>query len=42
MGKIRQNARESKKQPLTTNKEKKAAKQAKKHALDSVQPLISR
>ena len=31
--------RESKKQPLLTPKEKKAAKQAKKHAGDSV-PLI--
>jgi hypothetical protein len=40
MGKIRQNNKEAKKQPLLTPKEKKAAKRDKKHAGDAV-PLIS-
>jgi hypothetical protein len=39
MGKIRKDAREAKKQPTLTPKEKKAAKQAKKHASDIV-PFI--
>lgn len=39
MGKIRQSNKEAKKQPLHTAKEKKAAKQTKKHAGDTV-PLI--
>lgn len=39
MGKERQNNKEAKKQPVMTAKEKKAAKQAKKHAADVV-PLI--
>jgi hypothetical protein len=41
MGKIRQNSKEPKKQPALNPKEKKAAKQAKKHALDVV-PLVPR
>ena len=36
MSKNQRSNRESKKQPLLTPKEKKAAKQAKKHAGDSV------
>ena len=39
MSKSQQSNREGKKQPLLTPKEKKAAKQAKKHAGDAV-PLI--
>lgn len=39
MGKIRQNNKEAKKQPTLTPKEKKAAKQARKHASDIV-PLL--
>jgi len=39
MGKIRQSNKEAKKQPAKNTKEKKAAKQAKKHAHD-VAPLI--
>jgi hypothetical protein len=39
MSKHERSNRESKKQPLLTPKEKKAAKRAKKHAEDSV-PLI--
>ncbi len=39
MGKIRQGNKETKKQPAMNPKEKKAAKQAKKHAHDVV-PLI--
>ena len=41
MGKIRQGNKEVKKQPVMTPKEKKAAKQAKKHASDIV-PFITR
>lgn len=41
MGKVRQGNKEVKKQPVMTPKEKKAAKQAKKHASDIV-PLITR
>lgn len=41
MGKIRQGNKEQKKQPAMTPKQKKAAKQVKKHAGDSV-PLIVR
>lgn len=41
MGKVRQSTKEAKKQPVLTPKEKKAAKQAKKHASDIV-PLITR
>ncbi|HTY98741.1 MAG TPA: hypothetical protein VMB75_02820 [Rhodocyclaceae bacterium] len=40
MGKIRQSNKEARKQPAMTPKEKKAAKQAKKHAGDSV-PLVT-
>jgi len=39
MGKARQSNKEMKKQPALTPKEKKAAKHAKKHAMDVV-PLI--
>lgn len=39
MGKVRQSNKEAKKQPAMTPKEKKAAKQVKKHAGDSV-PLV--
>lgn len=41
MGKARQNNKEAKKQPVMTPKEKKAAKNAKKHASDVV-PMIPR
>lgn len=41
MGKERHNSKEAKKQALKTPKEKKAAKQAKKHASDIV-PIITR
>lgn len=41
MGKPKQTKKESKKQPLLTPKEKKAAKQAKKHAHD-IQPIVPR
>ena len=41
MGKVRQSNKEAKKQPALTPKEKKAAKQAKKHQGDSV-PLVAR
>ncbi|WP_277986412.1 hypothetical protein [Rhodocyclus gracilis] len=40
MSKERQSKKEDKKQPLLSPKEKKAAKQARKHALDTP-PLIS-
>jgi len=40
MGKQRESNKEAKKEPLHTAKEKKAAKQAKKHAGDIIQPLI--
>lgn len=41
MGKIRQNSKEAKKPPSMTPKEKKSAKQAKKHAGDAV-PIVPR
>lgn len=41
MSKSRQSNKEPKKQPLTTVKEKRAAKQLKKHAHDAA-PLIPR
>lgn len=41
MGKVRQGNKEAKKRPVMTPKEKKAAKQAKKHPSDIV-PLITR
>lgn len=41
MSRVRQSNKELKKQPVLTPKEKKHAKQVKKHASDSV-PLISR
>lgn len=41
MGKARQSNKEAKKQPLLTHKEKKVAKQAKKHAADTI-PLLTR
>lgn len=40
MGKERHGTKEAKKQPALTPKEKKAAKQMKKHASDTV-PLIT-
>lgn len=40
MGKEQHGAKETKKQPLLTPKEKKAAKQVKKHASDTV-PIIT-
>lgn len=39
MGKSRESVKEAKKQPGKTSKEKKAAKQAKKHPSDNV-PII--
>jgi len=39
MGKAKETSKEAKKQPAMTPKEKKAAKQAKKHASDSV-PMV--
>jgi hypothetical protein len=41
MGKLRQSNKETKKQAALTPKEKKSAKQAKKHASDIV-PIIHR
>ena len=41
MGKVRQSNKEEKKQAVLNPKEKKAAKQAKKHASDAA-PLIPR
>jgi len=41
MGKARQRNKEERKTPAMTSKEKKAAKQAKKHASDTV-PIIPR
>jgi len=41
MGKPKQSKKEERKAPLLTPKEKKAAKQAKKHASDTT-PLITR
>lgn len=41
MGKARQSNKESKKEPAMTPKEKKAAKQVKKHASDIV-PIVPR
>jgi len=41
MGKIRQSNKETKKQPLLTPKEKKVAKQVKKHSSDIV-PMVPR
>jgi hypothetical protein len=41
MGKVRQTNKEVKKQPAMSPKEKKAAKQAKKHTSDIV-PIIVR
>jgi hypothetical protein len=40
MGKIRQGNKETKKQPLLSPKEKKVAKQVKKHAADVVPFLV--
>lgn len=40
MGKAKQSNKEAKKQALLSPKEKKAAKQAKKHAVDTV-PFIT-
>ncbi|MBK8522937.1 MAG: hypothetical protein IPL58_01680 [Betaproteobacteria bacterium] len=40
MGKEKQSTKEAKKQPLLSPKEKKAAKQAKKHAAETMQPMI--
>lgn len=42
MGKVRQSNKEAKKQPVKTPKEKKVAKQTKKHALEGMQPLVTR
>jgi hypothetical protein len=41
MGKVRQSNKETKKQPASTPKEKKAAKQARKHA-SATMPIIPR
>ncbi len=41
MGKIQKKTKEAKKQPALTPKEKKVAKQAKKHASDIV-PIVTR
>jgi hypothetical protein len=41
MGKVRQSNKEAKKQPASTAKEKKAAKQARKHASVTM-PIIPR
>jgi len=41
MGKATHGTKEAKKQPVMNAKEKKAAKQAKKHAADAVHPLIT-
>ena len=41
MGKAKESSKEAKKQPTKTPKEKKAAKQTKKHAGD-VMPLVHR
>lgn len=41
MSKARKSNKEAKKQPLLTQKEKKVAKQSRKHASDIV-PLIAR
>lgn len=40
MGKEKHSTKEAKKAPLLTPKEKKAAKEAKKHAAGNIQPLI--
>lgn len=40
MGKAKETSKEAKKQPTRTAKEKKAAKQAKKHASDSA-PMMT-
>jgi hypothetical protein len=42
MGKVRQSNKEAKKQPAKTPKEKKVAKQTKKHASDVMHPLVTR
>jgi hypothetical protein len=39
MGKVQQSNKETKKQPLLSPKEKKAAKQAKKHGADGT-PIV--
>jgi hypothetical protein len=39
MGKVRQSNKETKKQPASTPKEKKAAKQVKKHAPGATQVI---
>ena len=41
MGKVQKNNKETKKQAVLTPKEKKAVKQAKKHAGDAI-PLMGR
>ena len=42
MGKVRQSNKETKKQPALTPKEKKVAKQTKKHGQDGMHPLVTR
>lgn len=42
MGKEKQSKKEAKKQPAMTPKEKKNAKQAKKHASDNVPLVVQR
>lgn len=42
MGKAIHGTKEAKKQPVMNAKEKKAAKQAKKHASDIVRPVTTR
>lgn len=41
MGKEQKSSKETKKAPLKSPKEKKAAKQAKKHGTDAINPLKS-
>lgn len=42
MGKEKQSSKETKKQPLLSPKEKKAAKQAKKHGSDTTPIIVPR
>lgn len=42
MGKATHATKETKKQPVMTTKEKKAAKQAKKQGAQAVHPLLTR
>ena len=40
MSKVQKTNKETKKQPALNKKEKKAAKDAKKHSRDSMQPFV--